>query len=62
MVPYIIFELEEEEEGVTPNLRAGFKERQRKCLFESLPTTPSPAKKTRPENSHDEPAPNDPIV
>lgn len=34
VVPCIILEPEEEEEEMTPNLRAGFKERQLKCLFE----------------------------
>lgn len=35
MVPCIILKPEEEEEEeMTPNLRVGFKERQRKCLFE----------------------------
>lgn len=40
---------------MAPNLRVGFKERQHKRLFEALPTTPLPAKKTRPEVSHEEP-------
>ena len=31
---------------MTPNLRVGFKERQRKCLFESLLVAPLPAKRT----------------
>lgn len=49
--PYIILKLEEEEK-IAPNLRASFKERQLKCLFESLPTALPPAKRTCPEDPH----------
>lgn len=53
VVSCIILEPKEEEEAMTSNLRAGFKERQRKCLFESLPTTPPPAKRTCTEGPHE---------
>lgn len=39
---------------MTLNPRVGFKERQRKRLFKALLATPSPAKRTRPEVSHEE--------
>lgn len=55
MVPCIILELEEEEEEeMTPNLRAGFKERQCKRLFEALLTALPPVKRMRLEVSHEE--------
>lgn len=56
MVPYIILkpeEEEEEEEAMASNLRAGFKERQRKRLSKSLSTASSPAKRTYTEDPHE---------
>ena len=44
------------------NLRVGFKKRQRKCLSKSLSTTHPPTKRTRPEDSHEEPVPDAPMV
>lgn len=38
---------------MAPNLRASFKERQCKCFFEALPTTPPPVKKIRSEVSRE---------
>lgn len=52
----VILEPEKEkEEGMALNLRAGFKEKQRKRLFEALSTAPPPAKRTSLEVSHEEP-------
>lgn len=51
MTPCIILKSEEEEE-IAVNLRASFKERQRKCLSESLPAALPPAKRTCPEDPH----------
>lgn len=48
-IPFIVLELEEEEEEeeeMTLNLRVGFKERQCKRLFESLPAAPLPVKRS----------------
>lgn len=45
MMPYIICEANEEED-MTVNLRAGFKERQRKRLSKSIAITPFPTKKS----------------
>lgn len=44
------------------NLRVGFKEMQRKRLFEALPTTPQPVKKTCPEVSHEQPVSDAPTT
>ena len=44
MVPLIVCE-EEEEGDMASNLRAGFQERQRKCLFESIVFNHSPSKR-----------------
>lgn len=50
IVPCINLKPEEEKEAqMAHNLRVGFKERQRKRVSEALPTTPPPAKKSRPE-------------
>lgn len=66
MVPYNILELEGEvkqgETQMASNLRAEFKERQHKGLFEALPALPSLAKKTRLEVSRDEPTIDAPMV
>lgn len=63
-MPFINLDPEEEEaaEEMTPNLRAGFKERQRKRLSEAFPATPPPTKKSRPKASHEESDPNVPMV
>ncbi|KAJ9687239.1 hypothetical protein PVL29_015916 [Vitis rotundifolia] len=55
VVPYIILKPkeEEEEEAIASNLRAGFKERQRKHLSKSLPTASPPAKRTYTEGPHE---------
>lgn len=55
MVSCIILEPKEEdgEEGMTPNLRSDFKERQIKRLSKALPVAPPPAKRTRLEVSHE---------
>ncbi|KAJ9705633.1 hypothetical protein PVL29_003618 [Vitis rotundifolia] len=55
LVPSIICE-EEEEEDIASNLRVGFQERQRKCLFESIAVNPSPSKKDYLEPAYHEPA------
>ena len=47
---------------MAPNLRAGFKERQRKHLSEALLTTPSRAKKIRSKAPHEEPVPDIPMM
>ena len=52
VVSCIVLEPEKEEE-IEPNMRVSFKERQQKCLSKSLPTAPSPAKKTRSTISHE---------
>lgn len=62
MVSCIILELKEEGEEMALNLRAGFKERQRKRLSESLPTAPPPAKRIRMENPHEVPILDAPLV
>ena len=63
-VPFINIELEEEEDAkeMTPNLRVGFKERQRKSLSEALPATPPPTKKSRLEATRKESVPDVPMV
>lgn len=63
MLPCIILEpKKEEEEGMTLNLRADFKEKQRKRLFEALSTAPPPDKRTRLEVSHEEPVSDAPTT
>lgn len=64
MVSCIILEpkKEEGEEGMTPNLRSDFKEKQRKRLSKALLVAPPPAKRTRPEVSHEEPVLDAPKV
>lgn len=47
---------------MTSNLRASFKERQRKRLSESFPTTPPPVKRTCPEVLLEMPVPNAPLA
>lgn len=47
---------------MTSNLRASFKERQRKRLFESFSTTPPPAKRTCPEVLPEMPVPDAPLA
>lgn len=44
------------------NLRAGFKEMQRKHLFESLPIAPPTAKRIRMKEPHEVPVLNTPLV
>ena len=51
VVSCIILEPEEGEEDMTQNLRASFKERQCKCLFESLLATSLLAKRIHSKNS-----------
>lgn len=59
VMPCIIYEVEEKEDMVA-NLRAGFKERQHKCLSESIAVTPPSAKKSCTEVPRSEPIPNIP--
>lgn len=47
---------------MTPNLRVSFKERQHKCLSKALLVAPLPAKRTRPEVSHEEPVLDAPMT
>lgn len=54
VVPPIACE-EKEEEDMATNLRVGFKERQHKCLSESIMVNPTPFKRTCPEPIYLEP-------
>ena len=64
MVSCIILEPkeEEEEEEMTQNLRVGFKEWQRKRLFEALQVAHLPAKRTHLKVSHEELVPDAPMA
>lgn len=61
-VSFINLEPEEEEEteDMAPNLRVGFKERHCKRIFEALLAILLPVKKSRPEASCEESAPDTP--
>lgn len=61
VMPCIIYEVEEEEDMVA-NLRAGFKERQHKCLSESIAVAPLSAKKSCMVVPRLEPVPNIPLT
>lgn len=63
-VPFIVLKLEEEkeEEKMALNLRIGFKERQCKRLFESLPIALPPAKRSYSEVSLEISDPDAPMV
>ena len=63
-MPFINLDPEEEEivEEMTPNLRVGFKERQRKRLSEAPLATPPPTKKSRSKAPHEESDPDVPMV
>lgn len=52
VVPCVIHELEEDEEDMVANLRAGFKERQRKCLSKSIAVTSLLAKRSCANDTH----------
>ena len=60
VVPRVIHELEEDEENMVANLRAGFKERQRKCLSKSIAVTPLLAKRSCAKDTYVEPISNAP--
>ncbi|KAL6346604.1 hypothetical protein AAG906_000222 [Vitis piasezkii] len=60
VVPRVIHELEEDEEDMVANLRAGFKERQRKCLSKSIVVTPLLAKRSCVNDTYVEPISNAP--
>lgn len=63
MAPCIILEPEEEEKKeITPNSRVGFKERQPKCLSESLLAALSPTKRTCSGDPHEVPVPDASLV
>lgn len=54
MIPCINLKPEEEKAQMASNLRAGFKERQRKRLSEALSNTRPPTKNSRPEAPREE--------
>lgn len=64
VVPCISLEPKEEKEEtqMTPKLRVGFKEKQRKHLSEALSVIPRPAKKSCLEDPHEEPVSGIPMV
>ncbi|KAJ9686988.1 hypothetical protein PVL29_015728 [Vitis rotundifolia] len=49
LMPPVICDEEEEENGMASNLRVKFRERQRKLLFESITVSPSHSKKACPK-------------
>ena len=60
VVSRVIQELEKDEENMVANLRAGFKERQHKCLSKSIAVAPFLAKRSCAKDTYVEPISNAP--